>query len=132
MHTITVESTAREAIYDITTEVQQAVRQLELDSGAIMLYCPHTTCGLTINESADPAVRRDLMKFFREIAPFKHGWEHTEGNSDAHIRASLLGSSLLVPLENGKLQLGTWQSIYLYEGDGPRCRKVWLQCLAAR
>ena len=129
METITINTTRHEEIRNMTTIVQAVAVQSGWRHGAVMLFCPHTTCGLTINEGADPAVQRDLMKFFREIAPHRHGWEHCEGNTDAHIRASILGSSLLIPIENGQLCLGTWQSIYLYEGDGPRQRKIWLQNL---
>lgn len=126
-----ITSRAREEIIDISQLVMQAARDNNWQNGAAHIFCPHTTCGLTINEGADPDVRKDLMRFFAEIAPFNHGWLHREGNTDAHIRSSLLGVSLLVPVENGKLLLGTWQSIYLYEGDGPRRRHVFLQFFKA-
>lgn len=129
MLTIQIESRLREEIIDITAPVKKALASQSWQNGALLLFCPHTTCGLTINEGADPDVRRDLIRFFREIAPQTHGWAHMEGNSDAHIRASLLGASLLTPLEGGQLKLGTWQSLYLYEGDGPRLRSLWLQFL---
>lgn len=94
------------------------------------MFCAHTTCGLTINEGADPDVKLDLVRFFREIAPREHAWRHQEGNTDAHIRSSLLGVSIVIPLNDSELALGRWQSVYLYEGDGPRKRTLWLQWLS--
>lgn len=125
-------STQREEILDITGMVQDILTQNSWDNGALHLFCQHTTCGLTINEGADPAVRRDLTRFFREIAPQSHSWTHLEGNTDAHIRSSLLGVSLLVPVQSSRLCLGQWQHIYLYEGDGPRTRNVLCQFLAEK
>lgn len=131
MQQLEVRTTRREEMLDITGAVAELVRRQGWTDGALMLFCTHTTCGLTINEGADPDVQRDLIRFFNEIAPRAHGWSHAEGNTDAHIRASLLGASLLVPLEGGRLSLGRWQSIYLYEGDGPRTRTVLAQLLRA-
>ena len=131
MLNLEVRTTRREEMLDITGAVAELVRRQGWGAGALMLFCTHTTCGLTINEGADPDVRRDLIRFFGEIAPQVHGWSHAEGNTDAHIRASLLGASLLVPLEQGRLCLGRWQSIYLYEGDGPRQRTLLAQMLGA-
>lgn len=128
MEKIQIVTTAREEIIDITSSVAQAVATRP-EAGAVLLFCQHTTCGLTINESADPDVRVDLVRFFNLIAPHRNGWRHSEGNTDAHIRSSLLGASLLVPVERGRLALGTWQAIYLYEGDGPRTRTVLVQFL---
>lgn len=121
-----IRTDAREEILDITASVRDFVKKnvsASAPDALLYLFCRHTTCGLTINESADPAVKRDLIRFFRKIAP-QTGWEHAEGNTDAHIRSSLLGVSLLVPIENGDLRLGTWQAIYFYEGDGPRTRDI--------
>lgn len=129
MNHLEIQTTVREEMLDITAALREAVSRSGWTNGAVMLFCPHTTCGLTINEGADPDVKRDLLHFFGEIAPQEHGWRHAEGNTDAHIRSSLLGTSLLVPLEDGQLRLGTWQSVYLYEGDGPRRRSLWLQWL---
>lgn len=131
MQQLEVRTTRREEMLDITGAVAELVRRQGWTDGALMLFCTHTTCGLTINEGADPDVQRDLIRFFNEIAPRAHGWSHAEGNTDAHIRASLLGASLLVPLAGGSLCLGRWQSIYLYEGDGPRTRTVLAQRLRA-
>lgn len=129
MDELRIETRQREEIIPVTRSVQDVCTSRGWGDGAVLIFCPHTTCGLTINEGADVDVRRDLMKFFREIAPAQHDWAHMEGNSDAHISASLLGPSLLVPLQGGRLRLGTWQAIYLYEGDGPRHRTLWLQLL---
>ena len=128
MQRLELHTTRREEMLDITTAVRELARRHFRADGALHLFCT-TTCGLTINEGADPDVRRDFIRFFTEIAPRTHGWSHAEGNTDAHIRSSLLGASLLVPLEQGELCLGTWQSIYLYEGDGPRTRTVLVHLL---
>lgn len=126
---IQIRTGKREEIIDITRKVADALASSDLRNGALVIFCPHTTCGLTINEGADPDVRSDVMKFFQTIAPSNHDWAHAEGNSDAHIRSSVLGVDLLIPVENKELKLGRWQSIYLYEGDGPRIRSLWLQFL---
>lgn len=120
----------REEMVDITEYIRAVIREKGWKNGAVALFCPHTTCGLTINEGADPDVRRDMTAFWGKLIPYRSGWRHAEGNSDAHIKASIMGASLLVPIEQGELCLGTWQSLYLYEGDGPRKRYVWLQWLA--
>lgn len=119
----------REEFIDITSIVGDIIKAARWQNGAVFIFCQHTTCGLTINESADPDVREDLMKFLDEIAPHSEKWAHREGNSDAHIRSSLLGVSLLVPLHDGHICLGRWQAIYFYEGDGPRNRNVWVEFL---
>lgn len=129
MQKFQIQSRAREELLDITSTVQKVIHTNNWQDGVVLLFCQHTTCGLTINEGADPAVRQDLIRFFQEIAPQGHGWQHLEGNTDAHIRSSLLGVSLPVPVAGGRLCLGRWQSIYLYEGDGPRLRTLLLQFL---
>ncbi len=131
MRTLKIQTRMREELVDITPLLQDAVRSYGWTDGSALVFCAHTTCGLTINEGADPDVKRDLIRFFGEIAPREHGWEHAEGNRDAHIRSSLLGVSAFVPFEKGELRLGTWQRVYLYEGDGPRLRTLWLQWLRA-
>lgn len=129
MRNLEIRTTKREEMIDLTAAVQEALEKDARHNGAILLFCVHTTCGLTINEGYDPDVREDLRDFFGRIAPHE-GWRHCEGNTDAHIRSSLLGASLTVPVEEGRLCLGRWQRIYLYEGDGPRSRRVLLQWLA--
>ena len=129
MHTLRISTTARSQMRDITSQVRDLVRAGGWGSGALALFCPHTTCALTINEGADPDVAADMTRFFNGLVPKNGDFRHAEGNSDAHIKTSLLGPSLLVLVEGGKLMLGTWQSIYLFEGDGPRERQVWAQWL---
>ena len=125
--TITVKSKQREEILEITSEVEKLLRESELKEGICVLFTQHTTCGLTINENADPDVKSDMLLFFKNTIPqFYEGFRHFEHNSDAHIKSSLVGSSVTVPFENGKLLLGRWQGIYLCEFDGARERKILL------
>jgi len=110
---------------DITDQVRQAVAESGTANGVCFLYNPHTTAGLTINEGADPDVRTDIIAALRKIVPLDHPYRHREGNSPAHVMASLVGSSVLVFIENGRLCLGTWQRIFFCEEfDGPRTRQV--------
>ena len=120
---LNIRSTAREEMVDITCEVEAILPKDQ--SGVCVLFVQHTTCGLTVNEDADPDVQTDMLGFLNRLIPqlephFKHG----EQNSDAHIKSSLVGSSVTVPFENGRLQLGRWQAVYLCEFDGPRERKI--------
>ena len=131
MRTLKIQTRMREELVDITPLLQDAVRSYGWTDGSALVFCAHTTCGLTINEGADPDVKRDLIRFFGEIAPREHGWEHAEGNSDAHVRVSLMGASQMLPVEGGSLRLGTWQGLFLCEGDGPRARELWVQWLAS-
>ena len=125
MKTIIVKSTEREEMIEITREVEMALRESEIKDGICVLFTQHTTCGLTINENADPDVKSDMLLFLRETIPqFYNGFRHFEHNSDAHIKSSLVGLSVTIPFENGKLLLGRWQGIYLCEFDGARERKV--------
>ncbi len=109
---------------DITDEVKRAVHGKE--GSAVHLFCLHTTCGLTINENADPAVMRDLVGALGRLVPEDYPYAHGEGNSDAHIKSTLVGHSLTIPFSEGRLVLGTWQGIYLMEFDGPRERRITL------
>lgn len=129
MRKIRISTTARSQMCDITAQVRELVRGEGWGRGAVALFCPHTTCALTINEGADPDVAADMTRFFNKLVPKNGDFRHAEGNSDAHIKTSLMGPSLLVIVEDGAVQLGTWQSIYLFEGDGPRDRQVWAQWL---
>ena len=95
-------------------------------NGLVNIFVPHTTAGVTINEGADPSVAQDIVEGLARFIPASAGYRHSEGNSDAHIKASLVGSSVTVPVERGQLRLGQWQSIYLADFDGPRTRKVWI------
>jgi secondary thiamine-phosphate synthase enzyme len=124
---IGVSTPSREVLVDITRQVQRAVVESEpAMTGMVSVFVPHTTAGVTINENADPAVIRDMVEGLARLVPRDAGYRHGEGNSDAHIKASLMGSHVLVPVENGRLRLGTWQSVYLAEFDGPRSRRVWV------
>jgi secondary thiamine-phosphate synthase enzyme len=109
---------------DITDQVAKAVKKSDIQDGACTIYNPHTTAGLTINEGADPAVQTDIIEALRKIVPLDHPYRHMEGNSPAHVMASLMGSSVTVFIKNSRLQLGTWQKIFFCEFDGPRSRKV--------
>jgi secondary thiamine-phosphate synthase enzyme len=109
---------------DVTSEVRKAVRRSGVSSGLCLLFCPHTTAGLTINENADPDVVRDMLMEMNKVIPFDDGYRHGEGNSAAHIKSTLFGPSLQLIIENGDLVLGTWQGIYFCEFDGPRQRNL--------
>ncbi len=111
---------------DITSLVEG---QIKIKEGLCFLYCPHTTCALTINENADPSVRKDIVSTLKKIVPDNLNYSHLEGNSPAHIKSSLLGNSLIIPVEEGGLRLGRWQGIFLCEFDGPRTREVWIKTL---
>jgi secondary thiamine-phosphate synthase enzyme len=129
---ISVRTPEREVLVDISERVQIMVSQAEPGfSGVINVFVPHTTAGVTINEGADPSVVRDIVDGLRRLVPREAAYRHGEGNSDAHIKASLMGSSVMVPVEQGRLRLGTWQSIYLAEFDGPRNRRVWIMPISA-
>ncbi|RUM41410.1 MAG: YjbQ family protein [Desulfocapsa sp.] len=111
-------------LVDITHGVQNLVTESGITEGVCMLFNPHTTAGLTINEGADPDVRTDIIKGLQQIVPLDYPFKHMEGNSPSHIMASLTGASLNIFISSGKLQLGTWQAIYFCEFDGPRSRKL--------
>lgn len=125
---LSVRTTSREQLLDITREVQRAVTESGVTDGSVVVFVPHTTAAATINENADPDVVTDLLQGLALIAPHHQPfYRHDEGNSDAHIKCSLVGSSVTVLIEGGRLALGTWQSIYFAEFDGPRSREVWLR-----
>lgn len=111
---------------EITSQVADQVHRFARQAGVLTLFIPHTTAGITINENADPDVATDMMMFLDRLVPRNAGYRHTEGNADSHIKASLLGSSVRVILQDGHMMLGTWQGIYLCDFDGPRVRQVWL------
>ena len=125
MQTITVKSSQREQMIEFTDEVQSILALGERSEGVCHLFTQHTTCGLTINENADPDVKTDMLGFLKKLIPqYEPDFKHFEHNSDAHIKSSLVGSGLCVPFAKQKLLLGRWQGIYLCEFDGPRERKV--------
>ena len=124
---ITVSSPAREVLVDIGERIQRALAEFDPTfSGMVNVFVPHTTAGVTINEGADPSVARDIIEGLSRLVPREAGYRHSEGNSDAHIKTSLIGCHAAVPAEEGRLRLGTWQSVYLAEFDGPRTRRIWI------
>jgi secondary thiamine-phosphate synthase enzyme len=119
-----VKTRAKTELIDITSEIQNLVRSSSIKEGFCMLYVPHTTAAVTINESADPSVKSDILMILNKIIPWEAGYRHLEGNSPAHIKSTIVGASELIAIENEKLVLGTWQGIFFCEFDGPRNRKV--------
>jgi secondary thiamine-phosphate synthase enzyme len=130
MKTITVKTHSQTEMIDITGEVQSALQSEKFSDGICMLYVPHTTAAVTINESADPSVRRDILMVLNQMVPWKADYRHREGNSPAHVKTSLMGASELVSVENGRMVLGTWQGIFFCEFDGPRTRKLHIKLIA--
>jgi secondary thiamine-phosphate synthase enzyme len=128
MHTLTVKSRHREQLIDVTSDVAKLVGGVR--SGVVWLHCPHTTAALTIQENADPDLRVDYLQHLAKLVP-QPGFRHSEGNADAHIKASLIGTTQPVLVEDGRLVLGTWQAIYFVELDGPRERQLLCRVTAA-
>ncbi len=124
LENINVTTRARSELLDITSQVQNAVASFGKSSGICQVFVTHTTAGVTINEKADPDVRADIIASLDRTCPWKNNYRHSEGNSAAHIKASLIGSSVLIPVQDGMLVLGTWQCIFFCEFDGPRTRSV--------
>ena len=127
METLSVSTSERVDLVDITSQVAQEVAKSGVGTGTVTIYVPHTTCGVTINESADPDVARDIKTHLAKLVPQNGGFKHYEGNSDSHIKTSMIGSSENIFIESGKLVLGTWQGIFLCDFDGPRTRKVYIK-----
>ena len=121
---ITIKSDSRTELKEITGEIQKIVKETGIKNGICYLFVPHTTAGITINEHADPSVVRDILNKLNELVPYNSNYHHTEGNADSHIKASIVGTNQVVFVENGRLNLGTWQGIFFCEFDGPRRRKV--------
>ena len=127
--TFQVKTSAKTDFVDITRSVQEAIGKLGMKDGICFVFVPHTTAAITINENADPSVPRDIMMELNKIVPFQDRYQHLEGNSAAHIKASLLGPSQTLFVESGRLVLGTWQGIFFCEFDGPRSRKVYVKAM---
>ncbi len=121
---LSIKTSSRTELIDITSKIAKRVKESGISEGLCMLYVPHTTAAVTINESADPSVRGDILMVLNQIVPWDADYRHMEGNSPAHVKSSLVGASELVAIENGALALGTWQGIFFCEFDGPRTRKV--------
>ena len=126
---LTVKSKAQTELIDITAKVQDMVKSAGIGGGLCMLYVPHTTAAVTINESADPSVKADILMVLNKIVPWEAGYRHLEGNSPAHVKATIVGSSEMIAVENDRLVLGTWQGIFFCEFDGPRSRKMHIKLL---
>lgn len=129
MDTFSVSTRSRCEFVDITTEVKRIVKKSGVKHGICIVYVPHTTAGITINENADPSVKGDIIDKLAQLVPPDDGYSHSEGNSDAHIKASIIGFSKTIIIDDGELVLGTWQDVYFCEFDGPRTRKVCVQIL---
>ena len=125
MDTIHIKTHQREVLQDITTRVQAYLDERGCTRGVLTLYSPHTTCAVTINEGCDPDVARDMIQTLRRLVPHEGDYRHAEGNSDSHVKTSLVGPAQQVLVEDGQVCLGTWQRIFLAEFDGPRTRKLW-------
>lgn len=130
MRELKIVTKKRNEMIDITNDIQRVIDEENLKKGHVIVYVPHTTAGITINEGADPSVQRDIIETLKRLIPESGGYHHMEGNSDAHIKASILGSSVTVIVENNNLVLGTWQHIFFYEGDGPRNRRVYVDIIS--
>jgi secondary thiamine-phosphate synthase enzyme len=129
---LSVKTKSRTELIDITSQIAEQVRQSGVSDGLCMLYVPHTTGAVTINESADPSVRGDIQMVLNQIVPWEANYKHLEGNSPAHVKATLVGATELLAIENGALVLGTWQGIFFCEFDGPRTRKIHVRILDAK
>jgi secondary thiamine-phosphate synthase enzyme len=128
---ITIKTGEQTQMIDITGQVQQALDDRRFKEGLCMIYVPHTTAAVTINENADPTVPRDILMVLNQMVPWKADYRHMEGNSPAHVKSSLIGASELIQVDNGRLVLGTWQGIFFCEFDGPRTRKANISLLEA-
>ena len=126
---ITIKTNTQTQILDITAQVQKVVGESGIAEGLCCVFVPHTTAGVTINENADPSVKQDIVMELNKVIPFNDNYSHSEGNSAAHIKASIIGSSVNVPVKNNNLLLGTWQGICFCEFDGPRTRKFYVKII---
>lgn len=127
MKSVTLKTRSRTDFIKIDREVSEAIREMGLLEGLVTVFVPHTTAGVTINENADPDVLADMDRVLDRMVPWNGGYRHAEGNTAAHVKAGMMGSSVQVIVSGGELQLGTWQSIFFCEFDGPRTRKVWIK-----
>jgi len=126
---ITIQTNTQTQILDITSQVQKVVGESGIAEGLCCVFIPHTTAGVTINENADPSVKQDIVMELNKVIPFDDNYSHLEGNSAAHIKASIIGSSVNIPVKNNNLLLGTWQGICFCEFDGPRTRKCFVKII---
>ena len=126
MNTLRVSSRQREEMIDVTDAVRGAVKAAGVEDGVCLVFVPHTTCAVTVNEGWDPDVQADALKLVRQLVPREAEFAHSEGNSDAHIKSMFVGASALLPVAGGELRLGRWQAVFLCEFDGPRDRELWV------
>ena len=129
IYKISIKTTERNQFLDITHEINDLINRHNIKNGIAIIYTPHTTAGVTINENADPSVRKDISEFLSKKIPYHGNYKHLEGNADSHIKSSLIGCSEIVIIKNSKLMLGTWQGIFFCEFDGPRRREVWVKII---
>jgi len=127
---ITVRTKRRNEFIEVTGEIEKTVEDSKVKDGFVILYVPHTTAGITINENADPSVKADILNTLDKLVPPNAGYSHLEGNADSHIKSTIVGVSQLVPIRNGRISLGTWQGIFFCEFDGPRTRKMIVQIVS--
>ena len=127
MEVLEISTTKRCEFIDITAKIEKIIRNEKIKDGICVIFCPHTTAALTINENADPSVKKDIINHLEELVPEGKNYSHLEGNADSHIKSALLGSSLNIIIKNSNLVLGTWQGIYFCEFDGPRRRSVYVK-----
>jgi len=132
MEKLLVKTTKRSELVDITGQIREAAAKSGIKDGICYVFCPHTTASLTINENADPAVKRDIIKALSKLVPEGADYTHSEGNADSHIKSVLFGESLNIFIEDSQLLFGTWQGVYLCEWDGPRNREVWVKIVGSR
>lgn len=131
MESLALRTGSRRELVDVTALAERAVSRSGVREGICLVYSPHTTAGVAINENADPDVKADILRALDRMVPASQGFAHSEGNSDAHMMAALVGSSATIPVAGGRLALGTWQGVYFCEFDGPRERKLFVQVLGA-
>ena len=129
MKSFSVRTRQHTQFLDITREIQSSLSDLGIQNGIAVVFVPHTTAGVTINENADPDVVADIADAMEKAVPWQAAYKHTEGNAAAHVKAGMMGSSVQIIVESGRLQLGTWQGVYFCEFDGPRSRNVWIQAI---
>ena len=132
MRKIKIKTSQRCEAIEISTHLRNYIREISADSGMLTVHCPHTTAGITVNENADPDVRKDMLNFLGQHIPQDRSFTHAEGNSDAHIKSTFVNCSQALIIEDGKIQLGQWQGIFFMEFDGPREREVWLKFMPNR
>lgn len=132
MRALQITTRYREEMVDVTAQVRDAIRGSGVRDGICLVYSPHTTCGVTVNEGWDPAVAADALGHVRELVPQSKAYQHAEGNSDSHIKTMLVGTSATLPVAGGDIRLGRWQAVFLCEFDGPRQRELWIALAGER